>query len=126
MKRQLLFIASIVSFIFLVGCSTNEINIENQTDGKVTFIFRGEEHEIPSGKSKPIDRIPDGTFSYSVVFDIPATANGYSLPEASEYSLKFVQHNTDWQIYYSSVIDTSGAYIIYETKSSSIPNEELE
>lgn len=137
MKRQLLFITSVITLLFLVGCSSNEIKVVNEAAGDIVLTFRGEEHEVPSGTSKIIDKIPDGTFAYGTTYEIP---DGYTESEAEDGcagKLLFVEHNTDYVLFYGSYYeditstDTAGSssstykYIIHCNVSSSVPDEAL-
>ncbi len=137
MKRQLLFIVSAISILFLVGCSTNEIKVVNEAEGDIVLTFRGEEHEVAAGSSKIIDKIPDGTFAYGTTYEIPVGYNESEAEEGCAGKLLFVEHNTDYVLFYGSYYeditstDTSGSsttnykYIIHCNVSSSVPDEAL-
>lgn len=96
----------------LAGCSTNQIKIDNQSEGEVDIVFRGSVTSVAKGTSQTITDIPNGTFNYQTEFKYP---DGYASTDTSEASaaagsLTFMQGKT--QVYilfgYNVTTDTTG------------------
>lgn len=138
MKRQLLFIVSTISILFLVGCSTNEVKIVNEADFAITLTFRGEEHTVNATNTKTIDGIPDGTFEYGTTGHVPKNSfTNFEMSSDCNGKLTFVEHNTDYVLFYGSFTEssvskdstgTTDSTVTYNLNcniSSSVPDEAL-
>ena len=98
----------ILSAVVLIGCSGNQIYIENRAAGAVFFLFRGEQREVPSGAAITVQDIPNGTYSYSTTYEIPAGVQTWTADEGLAGDLYFRRNQTNWTILYASVrTDTS-------------------
>ena len=96
--------------LLVVGCSKSEIVIRNRAEAPVAFYFRGASYDIASGGTTTIDKIPDGKFSYSTVYTLPAGITNSTENDLGG-SLEFINHGTKIAAEYASVTD-SGSYKI--------------
>jgi len=119
MKR---FLGLIALVVIVAGCSSSDIEILNIADGGVYFVFRGEEHYVASKGSIIIEKVPDGTFTYSTTYIIPDSISSSKADEDLGGTMSFSDHSTDWKLIYSSTYSigdsTGNIYEIHLVKSS--------
>jgi hypothetical protein len=118
--RLLLGLLSAVLVILFAGCNAkvhNGVSFTNKSMGDVYVNFRGGIIAVPSGTTKTVDEIPQGTYNYNTTYAVPTGASGSSAQGAVTGDLTF-QAGTHIQILYSSTM-INGNYILYATVSSS-------
>ena len=106
--------------LVVLGCSNNEIEIKNSAAASITFHFRGETFDVPSGGSTTIEKIPDGTFSYSTVYSVPAGLKGSATGGSGSFI--FEKHDTRYTAEYASTQDTA-TYKISFTYTSNLSSK---
>jgi len=110
----------LVASLFVVGCTSNQIVIENEADAAVEFHFRGEEYSIPSGSVQTIEEIPSGEYAFSTVYTIPAGFEG-AAGDGLSGSMQFLYNGTQARLNYVSVTDST-TYTVSAVFSSSDPS----
>lgn len=93
--KKILAIAGLV-FLF-VGCSDNQLEVENGTAFAITMNFRAEKHTLNPGQTKTIKEIPNGTFGYGTVFLVPSNA-GYEVTDGGGLDGEVTFERSDTQV----------------------------
>ena len=109
---------SVASALVRGGCSTNRIELENQSGSSVTFVFRGEQYSVSQGASRNIEDIPNGSFEYGTDYKPPARAQSSSEEGPLSGTLTFQKDQTDYVFFYGSK-ELSGKYVLTLAISSS-------
>lgn len=120
----------LIFFLFLTGCSNNELTLVNSTTQSVTTHFRGTRYVLPPASSQIISEIPDGEFAYEGVSTIPSGVDSVESTGMTG-SIVFTNVNTSATLEYLSRIDfvttDSTAITIYRiSTASSTSNSVLE
>lgn len=111
---------ALIAGIFVVGCSTNQIEIKNESDlVTIHFLFRGEEYTIGPSGSLPIEDIPNGAFAYSTTVSY-TSGTDITLGEGLAGTLDFLRNETEWVLLYGSRL--SGESIVVECNLSTNAN----
>jgi hypothetical protein len=116
MKSTLLFLIALGGL--LAGCSRNSLDVVNGADEQVIFHFRGETYRLATGATQTIEEIPNGTWTYSTTFGIPAGMKGVA-GEGLSGQMTFSKGTTRGEIMYSSFIDMADtSYVVGAATSS--------
>jgi len=88
-----------------LGCSGNEVTIRNESQTTVQFQFRGEIHHLVSGDSSTIGDIPNGTFDYSTIYEVPEGVLPGSVTTKGDLggAMSFYNWDTKFSLAYASV-----------------------
>ena len=109
-----------IAVLFFGGCNSsvnNSFKITNSAGAGVIVTFRAQAISVPSGQTTVIKEIPQGTFSYSTVFSIPAGAK--TSTSSGDVSGKLnIKAGTRILLLYSSTLKDS-TYSLYATLSVS-------
>lgn len=110
--------AATAALALLMGCTNdNQIRIENVAAGGLVINFRAATYSVAAGNGiTEIKDIPNGTFQYSVTYELPMGYSAGSLPSGG--TLSFQKKSTKWLMLYSSVAQ-NGVYNVYLNQTSS-------
>jgi len=118
-----LFLARLIIFfmpIVFLNCSSspnNSVTFQNMSSGDVYINFRGQMITIPAGKTSSVKNIPNGTYSYSTTYSVPAGVTSTNSQGNVSGTLQ-IKVGTKILFVYSSTM-LSGTYTIYVTISNS-------
>ena len=116
-------IVAIFAFLMvLVGCSNNnKITITNLAHDYIYFNFRAQKYDIASNTTLVISDIPNGTYTYSTTYWIPASAKTWGITgDAAGGSIPFEKKDTRVLLLYAATMSPEFDYQVNVTMSSTI------
>ena len=110
----------LLPLIFLTGCSSkleSKVIFKNISAGSLRINFKGEEVNVPAGKTVTVEAIQNGLYSYSTTYEIPSGATSSSASGAVSGDISISAGTKILVIYSSTYIN--GVYQLFATMSSS-------
>ncbi len=110
----------IFPIIFSIGCSSqleSKVVFKNIAAGALRINFKGEEVNVPAGKTVTVQAIRNGVYTYSTTYDIPSGATSSSASGAVSGDVTITAGTKVLIIYSSTYIN--GVYTLFATVSSS-------
>jgi hypothetical protein len=116
-KKVLIAAAAILA---VVGCSNdNKIVFSNDAEYSVYFNFRAQDYRIYPGNSTnvQINDIPNGTYDFSLGYEIPPTATSWSISSPGG-SLTFQKKSTKIAVSFGSIMSGTDYKVTFNYSSS--------
>jgi hypothetical protein len=103
MKKVLVFL--VVLTLFNAGCrdAGNIIEIKNMANGVMILNFRGEVLDIASGASKQLSAVPNGTYDYATIVELPPGISKWEPHDGLSGTISLFNKQTTVSIVYTSV-----------------------
>lgn len=119
-KRFYKIIIFFIAVLFIAGCKTsvnNSFKITNNAAADVIITFRAQTISVPSGQTTEIKEIPQGTYTYTTAYSVPASATSDASSGDVTRQLT-IKAGTRYLLLFTSTL-RSGTYTLYATLSGS-------
>ncbi|KMQ51639.1 hypothetical protein CHISP_1396 [Chitinispirillum alkaliphilum] len=113
------FLLLMISLLF-TGCildNQNELKIKNYAEANVIFIFRAKEHIVAPGRTITLSDVPNGSYPYSIIYELPSGATTASFSGDVTGTAAFSYSNTKCLIVYASNTENN-IYNLSATKTT--------
>lgn len=109
---------ALAACLLFVGCSGNQLKVDNETDFSISFLFRGNRYAIAANSRQIIEDIPNGVFDYG---SSPTVPSGYTYADGGGLSgnLSFQQSKTEVLMVYSATL-SNNTYTVSAATTSNI------